>query len=59
MDEETGEINYAMDIRKNFETGEEEYITYCLDQETGEKRYYTLDEICESFRMPNPFKISR
>ncbi|CAG9763135.1 unnamed protein product [Ceutorhynchus assimilis] len=59
MDEETGESDYKFQISKNAETGEEEYVTYCLDEETGEKLYCTIDKICESFQMPNPFKITR
>ncbi|XP_066148402.1 uncharacterized protein [Euwallacea fornicatus] len=59
MDKETGEVNYKFQVSKDAETGEEEYITYCLDQETGEKQYYTLDRICESLKMPNLFKVSR
>jgi len=59
MDEETGEFDYKLQVSKDAETGEEEYLTYCLDQETGEKYYYTIDRICQSLQMPNPFRINR
>lgn len=59
MDEETGEVDYKLHVATNAETGEEEYLTYCLDEETGEKQYCSIDRICQSFQMPNPFKISR
>ncbi|ENN79823.1 hypothetical protein YQE_03646, partial [Dendroctonus ponderosae] len=59
MDEETGEINYSLHVSKDAETGEEEYVNYWLDQETGEKQYFSLDRICHSLQMPNPFRINR
>ncbi|XP_050302308.1 uncharacterized protein LOC126740373 [Anthonomus grandis grandis] len=58
-DNETGESQYNLHLCRNVETGEEEYLAYCLDKETGEKQYCSLDRICESFEMPNPFKVSR
>lgn len=59
MDEETGEINHSLQVSKDAETGEEEYVNYWLDQETGEKQYFSLNRICHSLQMPHPFRINR
>lgn len=59
MDDETGEINYTLQIQTNDETGEDEYMMYYVNEETGEREYYSVEKICDSLQMPNPFKISR